>query len=418
MPRARTLTIAVLLWVAAGNARAAAPDCPPVEPGIELSGEAAADGAPASVLVILPKGADGAVSSAGLVLAPGARVVESRWSALLCATVARIEGPAGAAPAALIVSLPENAAAVQDDVYETQAEPELSAAPEGAPATAARPDPYRKQQWAFDALGIDAAHAITRGENVRVALLDSRSNIGHEDLRAIALIENETNGARGAAAQHGTLVAGIIGASKGNGAGIAGVAPRAIVLAIPVCQASARGDLCRLYSVLGGLDLAWGQRAQVVNISLVGPANRALERAVRRLDTLGVAIVSASGNHASSAPAYPAAYPWVIGVAATDRSRRLAPTGASVDLTAPGVEIVSTAAAGGYAFASGSSLAAAHTSGALALLTSASGGDVGAARRALFGAAQRTSATTPPALAPLCRALAKLAKPCGDVGSR
>ena len=413
MPRARTLTIAALLWVAAGIARAEAPDCPPVEPGVDLSGEAAADGAPASVLVILPKGADGAVSSAGLALGPGARVVESRWSALLCATIARVEGAPGAAPAALIVSLPENAAAVEDDLYETQAEPEVSAAPERA--TAARPDPYRKQQWAFDALGIDAAHAITRGENVRVALLDSRTNIGHEDLRSVALIENETNGARGAAAQHGTLVAGIIGASKGNGAGIAGVAPRAIVLAIPVCQASARGDLCRLYSVLGGLDLAWGQRAQVVNISLVGPANRALERAVRRLDTLGVAIVSASGNRASSAPAFPAAYPWVIGVAATDRSRRLAPTGASVDLTAPGVEIVSTAAAGGYAFASGSSLAAAHTSGALALLTSASGGDVGAARRSLFGAAQRTSATAPPALAPLCRALAKLAKPCGDV---
>ena len=86
-----------------------------------------------------------------------------------------------------------------------------------------------------------------------------------------------------------------------------------------------------------------------------------------------------------------------------------------MDLTAPGVEIVSTAASGGYAFASGSSLAAAHTSGAIALLTSASGGDVGAVRRALFGAAQRTSAAAPPALATLCRALAKLAKPCGDV---
>jgi subtilisin family serine protease len=162
--------------------------------------------------------------------------------------------------------------------------------------------------------------------------------------------------------------------------------------------------------VLTGLDVAWGERAQIVNVSLVGPANRALERAVRRLDTLGVAIVAASGNRASATPAYPAAYPWVIGVAATDRERQLAPTGPIVDLTAPGVEIVSTAANGGYAFASGSSLAAAHASGALALLTSANGGDVAGARLALFGAAKRGAPKAPPALGPLCDALARLGR--------
>ncbi len=406
MARAQTLTLAAWLWAAsAGLAHAEVPDCPPVEPGAELSGEAAADGSAPSVLLILPKGADGAISTVGLELGTGARVVESRFSPLLCATLARVEGAAGASPASLIVRLPENAAAVQDDLYFPEADPDANAAPR---STSSGPDPYRKQQWAHDALGMDAAHGVTRGEDARVAVLDTRANENHVELRGVRVV----GGARATVGQHGTLVAGIIGAAEGNGAGIAGIAPRAALVSVPVCEATARGDVCRLFSVLGGLDAAWSERAQIVNVSLVGPANRALERAVRRLDTLGVAIVAASGNRASATAAYPAAYPWVIGVAASDRNRRLAPTGPVVDLTAPGVEIVSTAASGGYSFASGSSLAAAHASGALALLTSASGGDVAKARLALFGAAKRGSPKAPPSLAPLCDALARLGKPC------
>jgi len=407
MARPRTSTFVALLWAGAALARADAPACPPVEPGADLSGEAAPDGATASVLLILPKGADGAISTEGLELAPGARVLESRFSPLLCATVARVEGAPGASPASLIVRLPVGAAAVQDDSYATEGDPNEGF---GTPsATPGQPDPYRKQQWAHDALGIDAAHGVTRGEGARVAVLDTRVNEEHVELRAVRV----TGESPAPAGQHGTLVSGIIGAALGNGTGIAGIAPSASILSVPVCEAAPRGDSCRLYRVLAGLDVAWGERAQIVNVSLVGPANRALERAVRRLDTLGVAIVAASGNRATAAPAYPAAYPWVIGVAATDRARQLAPTGPLVDLTAPGVEIVSTAANGGYAFASGSSLAAAHASGALALLASASGGDVARARLALFGAARRSGPKAPPALGPLCDALARLGRGCG-----
>jgi len=399
MTRPSTLGAAVLLWAAATLARAEVPECPPVEAGADLASEAAADGTAPSVLLLLPKGPDGAISTQGLELAPGARIVESRFSPLLCATVVRVEGAPGASPASLLARLPEGAAAVENDTY----------APAGEPDPSPGRDPYRKQQWAHDALGIDAAHGVTRGEGARVAILDTRANEAHVELRALR-VAGDTSAPAG---QHGTLVAGIIGAEEGNGAGIVGIAPRASLVSVPVCEATPLGDACRLYRVLEGLDLAWGERAQIVNVSLVGPANRALERAVRRLDTLDVAVVAASGNEASATPAYPAAYPWVIGVAGTDRQRQLAPTGPVVDLTAPGVEIVSTAANGGYAFASGSSLAAAHASGALALLTSASGGDVARARLALFGAARRAAPKAPPALAPLCDSLARLGRTCG-----
>ncbi|HEY8121053.1 MAG TPA: S8 family serine peptidase [Myxococcota bacterium] len=411
MTRAQALPLAVSLWLAAATlASAETPDCPPVEPGADLSGEPPAEGAAPSVLLILPKGTDGAIATAGLELGAGARLVDSRFSPLLCATVARVEGAPGASPASLIVRLPENAAAVLDDVYAPDAGPDATLpAAEASPAPL-RPDPYRKQQWAHDALGVDAAQRVTQGDGVRVALLDTRADAQHEDLRAVR-VRSEAGGAPG---QHGTLLAGIVGAATGNGVGIAGIAPRAALVSVPVCDGSARGDVCRLYAVLDGLDLAWSERAQIVNLSLVGPANRALERAVRRLDTLGVALVAASGNRPSATPAYPAAYPWVIGVAASDDDRKLAPSGPLVDLTAPGVEIVSTSANGGYAFASGSSLAAAHVSGALALLTAASGGDVAAARLALFGAARRGAPRTPPALAPLCDALARLGRACAQ----
>ncbi len=407
MARATPLLLAAALWafVPWAAARAEVPECPPVEPGAELAGEPLPAGETPRVLLILPKGADGSIATDGLELAPGARVVESRFSPLLCATLARVEGAPGSSPASLIVRLPEAAAAVLDDTYAPEGDPDVSAAPT---ATAAAGDPYRKQQWALDALGVDAAHASTRGEGARVAVLDTRVNERHPDLRAVRVAGNGGE----AAGRHGTLVAGIIGAARGNGSGIVGLAPRASLVSVPVCEATPRGDTCRLYGVLGGLDTAWSERAQVVNLSLVGPANRALERAVRRLDTLGVAVVAASGNRASQTPAYPAAYPWVIGVAATDRTGKLAPTGSVVDLTAPGVEIVSATADGGWAFASGSSLAAAHASGALALLTSASGGDVQKARLALFGAARRSVPGAPPALAPLCDALARTSKAC------
>lgn len=405
MARARTLTLAVLFWAIAVGALAEEPDCPPVEPGQALPRSVPPAGEVARVLLILPKGADGAISTEGLELSVGVRLVDSRFSPLLCATVARIEGLPGAAPSSLIVRLPENAAAVLDDEYLPEADPDPSVA---SRAPTPGPDPYRKQQWALDALRVDAAHAVTRGAGVRVAVLDTRANERHADLRSLRVAGDGDS----RAGQHGTLVAGIIAAKEGNGAGIAGIAPLAAVVSVPVCAATARGDVCRLYRVLSGLDTAWAERAQIINVSLVGPANRALERAVRRLDTLGVAVVAASGNRVSQTAAYPAAYPWVIGVAASDRNRRLAPTGPIVDLVAPGVEIVSTAASGGYAFASGSSLAAAHASGALALFTAASDGDVAKARLALFAAAKRSGPKVPPALAPLCDALARLGKPC------
>lgn len=241
--------------------------------------------------------------------------------------------------------------------------------------------------------------------------------MSHPELAAVRLLPAEDD-APVAPAVHGSLVAGVIGAASGNGLGIAGVAPEAEILALPVCtpEATAEGDACPLYELLGGLDRAWEARAQVVNLSLAGPGNVVLERATGRLDALGVVVVAAAGNDGTREPRYPAAYPSVVGVGAVDRHG--APfdrgnRGASSEIVAPGVEILSTVPGGGFAFADGTSLATAHVSGVLALLVAA-GADPPAARAALFasGFAAPRASEREAVLAPACDALRRLGRPC------
>jgi subtilisin family serine protease len=104
----------------------------------------------------------------------------------------------------------------------------------------------------------------------------------------------------------------------------------------------------------------------------------------------------------------------VIGVGAVDRSGAIWPRsnrGAAVEVLAPGVEIVSTVPGDRFAFGDGTSLAAAHVTGLLAVAVAASG-DPLAARTALFQVAQQGGAGLPVRAPALCPVLAKLGKPC------
>jgi subtilisin family serine protease len=197
---------------------------------------------------------------------------------------------------------------------------------------------------------------------------------------------------------------------------MAGLAPGASVLALPVCTpagATAR-DRCVLYDLLRGADRAWERESQVVNVSLVGPANPLLERALARLDELGVLVVASAGNEATADPRYPAAYPSVIGVGATDRDRRRyarSNTGISAELFAPGVEVLSAVPGDSFAFGSGTSFAAAHVTGALGVLIGA-GVDPAAARTALFQQAHESAREGVALLPPVCDVLARLGRSC------
>jgi subtilisin family serine protease len=432
--RARTPRAGVLiaLWAALAGSRASADPvpCPPIEaprtyaqlapseePGVMGSHVGVAEGpivsltegpnektaqqASGEALLVLPKRPDGTLSH-GYKLARGARIADSFWSPVLCATIARVVGDPLTDPYDLVAKLPSDAAVAPNHIY-------TSAADRVTPA----PDSYRKLEYALDQLGVDRARAVSMGAGVRVAVLDSAPQTDHPDLPPVRVVP--ISGGPKAVGVHGTLITGVIAAIANNGFGIAGVAPAAQVIAIPVCTpvgASPR-DSCGLFDLLRGLDLAWQEHAQVMNLSLVGPPNPLLERAVNRLDDLGAIVVAAAGNEGIDEPRYPAAYPSVVGVGAVDaKGVRYDHSngGPSAQIWAPGAEVLSTVPGGAFAFASGTSFAAAHVTGALAVLIG-SGAIPDAARLALF---QTATGSGPPAprVAPLCNALEQLGHAC------
>ena len=363
-------------------------------------------------LLALPKGPDGSLPS-DFALGEGAKIVESFFSPVLCATVARVVGPEGAAPETLVAGVPDSATVVANSVY-VSAQEVVTPAPTPAP----QPDPYRPLQYALDQLDVDPSRAVSRGKGARVAVLDSAPAEAHRDLGNVEVSTVE-GGPPNVPAVHGTLVAGVIGAIEQNGFGMAGIAPEVEVVAVPVCtpQGASASDRCLLFDLLRGLDRAWSQEAFIINLSIVGPTNPLLERAMSRLDQLGAVVVASAGNEGTDAPRYPAAYPSVIGVGAIDRERKLSARsnrGASAELSAPGVEVLSAVPGNAFAFGTGTSFAAAHVSGVLGVLVGA-GFDPIEARAALFQAAHAAAGSVSAGavpLPPVCDVLARLGKPC------
>jgi subtilisin family serine protease len=168
---------------------------------------------------------------------------------------------------------------------------------------------------------------------------------------------------------HGTAVAGIVAAAGDNGIGVAGYCWRCGVLPVKVLGADGTGFFS---DVALGIVWATDHGARIVNASLGGPLeDLAVTAAAQYAQAHGVLVVAAAGNDGASTPAYPAALPGVLSVAASDRSDGLygfSNRGAAV--AAPG-DNTTTALGGGYEDFLGTSSAAPVVSGAAALLFSA-----------------------------------------------
>lgn len=247
-----------------------------------------------------------------------------------------------------------------------------------AQATAVN-DPLRSFQWALDYLKADTLQALHDASDVTVAVIDSGVQGSHPDLASV-LVSDGTDfvkpGGNGTADGngHGTHVAGIIAAVAGNGVGTVGLAKGAKILPIRVLDDNASGwnsDIAK------GIVYAADHGAQVINLSLSSTSkDSVLNAAVQYARSKNVLVVASAGNSrlTGSPIAYPAAFPGVLAVGATDSHGVSAPfstTGAYVGISAPGVNVLSTYKGSNWTTMSGTSMAAPYVAAAAAVIKSA-----------------------------------------------
>ncbi len=225
-------------------------------------------------------------------------------------------------------------------------------------------------QYATEKVRLGEAHRIALGRNVRVAVIDTGLDASHPELAGVAIESFDAVGEGTPASEaHGTAVAGIVAARQQ----IRGMAPDARVLAVRAFATGAnqRPEATSL-SIINGIHWAIANGARVINMSFAGPKDALLQRAIEAGIAKGVIFVAAAGNGGPSASkAYPAAYNGVIAVTAIDSNDQLygmANRGDYIALAAPGVDILTPAPNATYEMSSGTSLAAAHVSGIIALM--------------------------------------------------
>jgi hypothetical protein len=223
-------------------------------------------------------------------------------------------------------------------------------------------------QYALAKLRLPEAHALSRGSNVIVAVIDSGIDTDHPELANTISDRFDALGSKEGPHVHGTGIAGAIVSH----ARLMGSAPSAKILAIRAFGAAPNGAESTSFVVLKSLDFAASHGAQVVNMSFAGPKDPLVERGIAASVSKGIVLVAASGNAgAKSPPLYPAANPNVIAVSATDAYDRLFPAsnrGSHIAVAAPGVEIFLPAPDGKYQMTSGTSFSAAYVSGLAALM--------------------------------------------------
>ena len=292
----------------------------------------------------------GAVVSVAVEDADGGLVVEAL-------DVARADA---AGVASLLDGLPSvDEAAVAGTVRAVGA-PVLAA---GSSAASTAPDPLRPQQWPLSVLRAEDLRPLVASTPV-VAVLDTGVDGTHPDLDdalvpGVDLVAGTGTGAIDPQG-HGTHVAGIIAAEVGNGVGVEGLVGGARVMPVRVLGADGSGSTA---ATAQGVVAAVDRGASVLNLSLGGSGDDpVLARAVRYATDHGVLVVAAMGNdgQAGSPTSYPAAYPDVLAVAATDsRDVRgaFSSVGPHADVAAPGVSVLSTYPGGRYVGMSGTSMA-------------------------------------------------------------
>jgi hypothetical protein len=346
------------------------------------------DGEASSWIVVLAPGHDAGAEAFGLAAEHGGRA-EHVYSHVFQGFSFR--GSAQAAD-----SLRHN-----PNVERVDADGTLSATEEIAPNGVVRIDGWTAHEAGYTG-------RTTGGTKVRAAILDTGIQSNHPDLAANVNTAEGKNCISGGAPEddhsHGTHVAGTVAAAF-NGTGVVGVATDASLVAVKVLDAAGNGTdsqiICGIDWVVG---LAADHVPTVMNFSLGDPgragetlcSSSPLHQAICSAVNAGVTVVAAAGNSAVDATEFvPASFPEVIAVSAhsdldhiknnyagcdfdleagyvcDDTMAEFSNWGTVVDVMAPGVRVYSTVNNGGWDLKSGTSMAAPHVTGVVALVRAA-----------------------------------------------
>jgi subtilisin family serine protease len=233
-------------------------------------------------------------------------------------------------------------------------------------------DPYLKLQADMRSMRITSAHQISTGRHIKIAVIDTGIDQNHSDLLGqVSHTANYVlNAPESSTDVHGTAVAGIIAALANNEKGIVGVAPGATLLSLKACWQNGAGvaeAICDTFTLAQALDTAIKLQPNIINLSLTGPKDSILERLIDKALDRGIIVVASNPGLSASNEFFPASMKRVISVRtaeSTGGSKKLD----SQSVAAPGKEILTTLPNDTYNFMSGSSFAAAHVSGLIALL--------------------------------------------------
>ncbi|WP_431049064.1 S8 family peptidase [Roseateles sp. L2-2] len=272
--------------------------------------------------------------------------------------------------------------------------PPLAPPPGTSSPTALYNDPYFGLQKGFQQMSTAALQQVSVGARVKVAVIDTGVDARHPDL--LGQVSGQRDYVAGGGAQvdavperHGTEVMGLIAAKVNNRQGIVGVAPGAVMTSYRACWtdvARAGADAgpaparCNSFTLAQALGAAIADGADVINLSLGGPSDPLLSKLAQHAQSRGAVLVAAAPP-GRLGKGFPSEVPGALVVASTGEL-----SGAEGWLAAPGRSVLTTVPGGGYDIDTGSSLAAAHATGVVALLRAAvPGADAERLKRALLG---------------------------------
>ncbi|WP_443081013.1 S8 family serine peptidase [Streptomyces sp. PmtA] len=207
----------------------------------------------------------------------------------------------------------------------------------------------RSQQWYLDAMHAEEIWKKTTGEGITVAVIDTGVNSSTPSLKGKVLNGLDASDAKGDATDdysgHGTTMAELI-AGTGKGGGLKGLAPGAKILPLRISDTELQNkESVNAHDAEEAIRFAADSNARIISMSFASEFMTQQEiDAVKYAESKGKLFFAGVGNKAKKGnkPQYPANYPEVVGVAATDRDGRVADYsqhGDFVDIAAPGSDI-------------------------------------------------------------------------------